>query len=416
MKSKLERFGRGASVAVLALWLSVGAGARAQDYTLMDLGSADGTISSAFAINDSGQVIGFTATSENNLWGLYWEPALPMDPCILCPVPPGMGLNQAQVFDINDDGLAAGISYNLGDANITGLNWLSAPIWDTEAVEHPGFSARGINGAGDIAGFNIYSTATLGLVEQAAWLLGDTVAWLPTLGGTFSYAYDINDVGQVVGVSYLTGDTTRHAALWQAGFPHDLGTLGGTNSQAYAISNAGHVVGHSDAPGGLIRAFLCTVDPAGNVLQKFDLGALNNTHSYGLGVNDGGVVVGSSDARAFMWSGGILTDLNDVVPASAHWRLERARDVNNSGQIVGEGYHSGWRRAFMLSPWVCIGDANVDGYVTLPDWAIVVQNLGAEHGATREMGDFDGDGDVDLADVATFAGVFHGYVNDCAQY
>ena len=49
---------------------------------------------------------------------------------------------------------------------------------------------------------------------------------LGTLGGNYSHAQDINEKGQIVGISEtLTGD--RHAFLWQNGSMIDLGTLGG---------------------------------------------------------------------------------------------------------------------------------------------------------------------------------------------
>ena len=40
-----------------------------------------------------------------------------------------------------------------------------------------------------------------------------TITDLGTLGGSHSYAYGINDRGQVVGFSYTSGDTTGHAFL-----------------------------------------------------------------------------------------------------------------------------------------------------------------------------------------------------------
>ena len=57
---------------------------------------------------------------------------------------------------------------------------------------------------------------------------------LGTLGGTQSHAMDINGLGQIVGVSSLTGkfksDEPQHAFIWQDGVMTDLGTLGGSAS------------------------------------------------------------------------------------------------------------------------------------------------------------------------------------------
>lgn len=54
----------------------------------------------------------------------------------------------------------------------------------------------------------------------------------------------------------------------------------------------------------------------------------------------------------------------------------------------------------------CIGDANGDGNIDLADLATLLQNFGTASGALWEDGDFDGDGDVDLADLANLLIVF----------
>ena len=68
------------------------------------------------------------------------------------------------------------------------------------------------------------------------------------LGGTFSAAAAIDDLGLVAGDSNLNGDQTEHAVLWVFGWPIDLGTLGGPNSAVLwpGLNNYGEVVGVSD--------------------------------------------------------------------------------------------------------------------------------------------------------------------------
>src|SRR3990170_6856797 len=70
---------------------------------------------------------------------------------------------------------------------------------------------------------------------------------LGTLGGTYSFAYGINNSGQVAGFSTTIADGTYHAFIWDAvNGMQDLGTLGGSESQAIGINDSGQVVGHSD--------------------------------------------------------------------------------------------------------------------------------------------------------------------------
>ena len=52
------------------------------------------------------------------------------------------------------------------------------------------------------------------------------VSSLPTLGGTSNAGNSINNQSWVAGYSRLTGNQSRHAALWRNGSLSDLGTLG----------------------------------------------------------------------------------------------------------------------------------------------------------------------------------------------
>src|SRR2546428_2235062 len=109
--------------------------------------------------------------------------------------------------------------------------------------------ARGINDAGQVAG---NSTHAFGVEHACLWTPGGTdgvptnpqMKDLGTLGGASSHAWEMNDVGQVVGMSE-TGAGESHAFLWQNGVMSDLGTLGGTLCFAKGINNLGQVVGQS---------------------------------------------------------------------------------------------------------------------------------------------------------------------------
>ena len=85
-----------------------------------------------------------------------------------------------------------------------------------------------------------------------------------------------------------------------------------------------------------------------------DLGTLGVADSFAFDVNSNGVVVGSAlntagEPRAFVYSNGVMTDLNTLLSAGDGWVLQRASGINDQGQVVGWGINNGVRRAFLLN-------------------------------------------------------------------
>ncbi|RMF77333.1 MAG: hypothetical protein D6744_11460 [Planctomycetota bacterium] len=60
----------------------------------------------------------------------------------------------------------------------------------------------------------------------------------------------------------------------------------------------------------------------------------------------------------------------------------------------------------VFTPIVCTADTDGDGDVDLTDLAVMLSNFGTASGATPEDGDTDGDGDVDLTDLAVLLSEF----------
>jgi probable HAF family extracellular repeat protein len=191
---------------------------------------------------------------------------------------------------------------------------------------------------------------------------GQIQALPPFPGDSVGIAVEINDKGQVVGVSggcAPYGQSIFHALLWQDGQPFDLGSLGGHNGTVpFVINNRGEVVGYSDlADEVTTHAFLWTKQD-----NMQDLGTLPaDVFSSASGVNDEGQVVGGScdasgNCRDFLWQDGVMSDLNTLVCPGTSLYLTgngiAGPDINDRGEITGEAYdpNTGDTPAFVAVP------------------------------------------------------------------
>jgi len=186
--------------------------------------------------------------------------------------------------------------------------------------------------------------------KPVVWRNGK-VQELPTYpGDPDGNAVAINDHGQVAGGSgdctafspiSLTNLQPLHALLWEDGKATDLGNLGGTGHgngiEAVNLNNHGQVVGNSDLTGDAnFHAFLWTRETG-----MLDLGTLpGDANSAANGINDAGDVVGVSldasfNPRAFLRQNGTMTDLNTLIPADSPLFLITACSINSDGEIIG---------------------------------------------------------------------------------
>ncbi|MDP2833874.1 MAG: hypothetical protein Q8Q28_11415, partial [Pseudomonadota bacterium] len=223
-------------------------------------------------------------------------------------------------------------------------------------------TASALNGAGQVAGTSYYYVGGVSQGSRAFLWSGGAMSNLGSLGTSasgvgYSTASRLNGAGQVAGTSHYYDDGGSYqgprAFLWSGGAMSNLGSLGTSAggygySAAGALNGAGQVAGYSDYyVGGAYqgqRAFLWSGGAMSN------LGSLGTTASgYGYStagaLNGAGQVAGTSDyyvggasqgSRAFLWSGGVMNNLGTL--GGSH---STASTLNDSGQVVGYSYIAG---------------------------------------------------------------------------
>jgi probable HAF family extracellular repeat protein len=142
----------------------------------------------------------------------------------------------------------------------------------------------------------------------------------------------------------------NHAFLYSGGSMHDLGVLAvGGQSFARGINDNGVAVGTSNICsdfGGYDHAVMFVNG------EVQDLGTLGGAYySTALGINNIGQIVGNSNSAAFLYSNGVMRDLNNLIDPTLGWSLRNANAINDFGQIVGRSIDAnGITHAFLLTP------------------------------------------------------------------
>jgi probable HAF family extracellular repeat protein len=327
----------------------------AQLYHVTDLGTLGGNSSNGWALNNFGQIVGYSVNAAGETHAFLFSGGVMAD----------LGVLQANhhvsyATGINDSGVVVGSSRINFDAGASSGS--QSFIYSNGSMSNPGTFggdygfANAINPTGVVVGLSRYATGA-----THAYRYDGTMHDL-NIDVVFDYysdAYAINAVGQIVGIM-ASGPNADRGFLWQNGVTTDLGFLQGgvARTEAYDINNLGHIVGASNSAesGGIHtgHAILWKDGAMG------DLGVLpdGSDASWAYGINDNDVVVGRSynetlqlGGRAFVWSPTTgMRDLNGLLDSSgANWLLDDARDVNNLGQIVGSGRINGEVHAYLLT-------------------------------------------------------------------
>jgi len=322
-------------------------------YNVIDLGTLGGDTSQANAINNSGQIVGYTDAAGNVPHAVVWTNTSNS------PIDLGtFGGSDSDASAINNSGQIAGVAQTTSNVALHAAFWPnsgSSPI-DLGTLGGDTSQANAINASGQIAG----QSYTAGDTNQHAayWASSSSSPIdLGTLGGVYSYAIGINNSGQIVGQSYTTGDAAQLAAYWanSSSSPIALGTLGGEYGIAEDINNSGQIVGYTHTAGNVSHAVLWTNSSSSPV----DLGTLGGDFSYAYGINNSAEIVGQSytadDAaeHAVLWtnSSSPAIDLNSLIASNSGWIVQLANAINDSGEIVGSGVNSnGQTHACALVP------------------------------------------------------------------
>jgi probable HAF family extracellular repeat protein len=327
---------------VLCVQLGRPAAVQAQlSYQVIDLGSLGGDYSVGLDVNNNGQVTGYSTLVSGATHAFLYSGGKMTDLGTL-------GGTESYGRGINDKGEVTGDSL-LSGSTITATNFSHAFLYsggkmtDLSTLGGDRSSGYGINASGQVAGWSYIGPND---AAQRAFLYSDGVMTsLGSFNGIDTAGSAINASGQVTGGTsgqgpggFLWSPSTQNGTN---GSMTPLGTLPGGSSlgQGYGINASGQITGRTYNANGASRAFLSS----GGSMTDLGPGS-------GFDINAKGQVTGETGSFAFLYSDGVMTDLNTLIDPASGWVLVSGNGINDSGWITGNGTIGGVGHAFLLTP------------------------------------------------------------------
>ncbi len=353
------------------------------EFKLINLGTLGGDTSSASAINDRGEIVGWSQTPDGMLHAFcYWNGLLR-----------SLNSNPCTATAINDAGQIVGSSLTPSTNMLIIAPPLPPPLTNIIPPIIPPFTnpivilptnpivIRHTNPI-VILPTTILTLSTNTAAEEVAVtvshqiLNSSSTTNLPTMTNIFyiphpalfrrgslanlfpgtnsGFASGINNRSEIVGSVNMNGGPT-HAFIYRNGLTTDLGN----GVAASGINNRGDVVGFSSTPpqsGGYSQ--LISEHP---FLYRHglmhDLGTLGGSLGQATAINDLAEVVGwstttsNAEIHAFLYRNGKMTDLGTLGSAPSYGYgtqpYSSALAINNWGQIVGSSATANGMHAFL---------------------------------------------------------------------
>ncbi|MFG0329734.1 MAG: hypothetical protein ACF8PN_07530 [Phycisphaerales bacterium] len=304
---------------------------------IIDLGTLGGVGSTARGMNEVGQVTGAARSGFSTFNPYVWEQG------VMAPLS-GVGMCcEGEGWEIAETGHAAGASVSADQPAL----WRDGVETPLGTLGGDSGRARALNDLDQVVGESEFEPGSL-LIHAFFWEDGVMIDLHPPFSDDQSVAYDINNNSQIVGLASNPSGGTL-AVLWEELVATDLGSLGGSVSVAYGINELHQIVGYSHEPSGFGQLFFRRA-------YLWENGEMRSIHfdsyfdsSRAIDINNLGMIIGEYDngdldersPAVWLSPDGPSLHVARMLPPNSRWAPQWMflEDLNDSGQIVGLGWH-----------------------------------------------------------------------------